>query len=266
MNSTYATAATQPSTPHLPSPGSLSPKIIFILAITLPIIVILVIVMGVVHIILKRHRKLKQKLQAERDMEARIRSLIPPLAPQNQLFRVRSAPPLRPQEARLVREAQDDEFNEAISMDTIDKTTVIALAVSSIIFILTIIGLTIFLVLHRRQTPPACASSASWISSTSWNSFKSYWKSSNSSSELDLEVARVIPQGYPAPLQPLRLADDMRRQIDRDAAAVADDQRSASNRTFKDYDEPVLKRPSAAKQLQRELKSTNSGHENSSIN
>lgn len=44
-------------------------------------------------------------------MEARVRTLIPPLAPQNQLFRVRSAPPLRPQEARLVREAQDDEVS-----------------------------------------------------------------------------------------------------------------------------------------------------------
>ncbi|KAF2275587.1 uncharacterized protein EI97DRAFT_443032 [Westerdykella ornata] len=58
--------ATEKQTPGV-SPSDLPPKVIIILATTIPCIVILAIVMGVVHCILKRNRRNQNK---KRDAEA----------------------------------------------------------------------------------------------------------------------------------------------------------------------------------------------------
>ncbi|KAF2245429.1 hypothetical protein BU26DRAFT_568015 [Trematosphaeria pertusa] len=82
MASTHPTAAASATfTPTLKqsnvTPKGLPPKVTLILAITLPCIVILAVVMGIVHCILKRHRK---KLETNRceDAEAQMPVAVAP--------------------------------------------------------------------------------------------------------------------------------------------------------------------------------------------
>jgi hypothetical protein len=114
-NSTYAVTAPSISSTagYIPAPTSISLKAKFILAIMLPIAAILVVVMAAVHIILRRHRnrsvaKVARAVQDIGDLEANA-SLITPISlhrvASRELLRKKSAPPLRPQEAKLVREA-----------------------------------------------------------------------------------------------------------------------------------------------------------------
>lgn len=117
-NSTYAAAVPSiPSTAvHIPSPSSISPKAKFALAIALPIAAILVIVMAAVHIIPRRHRKrsVAKVAGAVRDVEASA-SLKDPIGlhrvASRELLRTKSAPPLRPQEAKLAREADEGDHS-----------------------------------------------------------------------------------------------------------------------------------------------------------
>lgn len=60
--------------PKISSPSGLPPNVILILCITFPIIVVLAMVMGVVHLILKRHRR---KLQAKKGMQGGTHQQLP---------------------------------------------------------------------------------------------------------------------------------------------------------------------------------------------
>jgi hypothetical protein len=114
-NSTYAAATPSISCTavHIPSPSSISPKAKFALAIALPIAAILVIVMAAVHIIPRCYRKrsVAKVAGAVQDVEdlGASASLKTPIGlhrlASRELLRTKSAPPMRPQEARLAREA-----------------------------------------------------------------------------------------------------------------------------------------------------------------